>query len=140
MSKLKKVLFGTLAIGGLAAIYAVTRRKDTVSIVLKEKLTEGYIWMYTMDNEGVAEELSTDYVPAIGFNENKDAYGEHKWTFAPVSLGETLLHFSYTRPWENDENPAATATYRLRVGNDKKIHAELLDHSASFNYYAVSVK
>ena len=139
MGKFKKVLLGGLAIGGLAAVYAMTRRKDTVSIVLKENLTEGYLWSRAIETDGVVTEISTDYVPAFADSETGDSYGEHKWTFAPVAPGETMVHFSYIRPWKSDEPPAATAVYKMTVDSQRKLAVELVDCSETFHQYPLSV-
>lgn len=137
--KVKKMLFGTLAIGAAAAVCAATRQKDTVSLVLKENLTEGFLWKYTVENGSIVRECSSDYLPAFGESESGDSYGEHKWTFAPVAKGETLLHFQYTRPWETDEVPLVTATYRAVVDSDRKLQLILCDHSPNFPDYPLSV-
>ena len=139
MGKFKKILFGGLALGGLAAVYAVTRRKDTVSIVLKENLTEGYLWNSIIETDGVVKEISTDYVPAFADSETDEGYGEHKWTFAPVGAGETLVYFSYIRPWKRDEQPAATAVYKMTVDSQRKLAVELVECSESFKRYPLSV-
>lgn len=139
MKGMKKLMLGGLAVGGLAALAVATRRKDTVSIVLKENLTEGYLWMYTMEHQGIIEEYSTNYVPAFGEGEKKESFGKHKWTFAPLRAGETFVHFSYIRPWKSEEPALANAIYRFRVDEDKKITVELLEHSKSFNAYVLSV-
>lgn len=136
---LKKLLIGGLAVGGLAAVYAATRNKDAVSIVLKENLTEGYLWNYMIETDGVIKELSSDYLPTFSDSETGESYGEHKWTFAPVSAGETLVKFSYVRPWESEEEPRATATYRFTVDDNRKTTAELVEHTGSFNDYVLSV-
>lgn len=139
MSKLKKMLLGGLALGGLAAVYAVTRRKDSVSIVLKENLTEGYLWSRTTETDGVVKEISSDYVPAFADSETEESYGEHKWTFAPVAAGETLVHFSCVRPWKSDEQPVATAVYKMTVDSQRKLAVELIECSENFTRYTLSV-
>ncbi|MDD5952932.1 MAG: protease inhibitor I42 family protein [Oscillospiraceae bacterium] len=136
--KLKRLLIGGLAVGGVAAVCAATRRKDTFSIVLKENLTEGYLWNYTMDTDGIIREHSSDYVPFYGGKEDDGGAGQHKWTFAPLAKGETLLHFSYIRPWETEESPAVTATYRVIVDSDRKTTVTLVDSSPNFQEYALS--
>lgn len=139
MKKMKKLMLGSLAVGGLAALAYATRRKDTASIVLKENLTEGYLWMYTIETPGVIEEHSTNYVPAFGDSEGGENFGEHKWTFAPIGSGETQVKFSYVRPWESEESPAATAVYSFTVDAERKLSIQLKEHSQSFNDYVLSV-
>ena len=139
--KMKKLILGGMAIGGMAAAYMVARRKDTVSIVLKENLSDGFLWMYTVETPGIIEEHSVDYVPSFDDNKEEDSFGQHKWTFAPVKPGITLVKLAYTRPWENKESgePSVTATYRFTVDEDLKLTAELLDHSENFNEFILSV-
>ena len=139
--KMKKLILGGMAIGGMAAAYMVTRRRDTVSIMLKENLSDGFLWMYTVETPGIIEEHSVDYVPSFDDSKTGDDSGHHKWTFAPVQPGTTLVKLAYTRPWEDKESeaPAAAATYRFTVDEDLKLNAELLEHSDHFNDYILSV-
>ena len=137
--KMKKLILGGMALGGMAAAYMVTRRKDTVSIVLKENLAEGFLWMYTVEPQGVIEEHSVDYVPSFEDSKTGESFGQHKWTFAPVKAGEALVKLEYTRPWADKEPPTVTATYRFTVDGDMKLTAELLEHSDNFNEFILSV-
>ena len=59
---------------------------------------------------------------------------------APVKAGETVLRFSYVRPWESDEPAAATAAYRVVVDSQRKITITLLEHSPNFEEYALSAR
>lgn len=137
--KIKKLIVGGLAIGGVAAVCAATRRKDTFSIVLKENLTEGYLWNYTIETRNVIKEYSSDYLPTFAESETGEDYGEHKWTFAPVAKGETLVRFAYVRPWASEEPPMVTAVYQVTVDSERKTTVELVEHSDNFNDYALSV-
>lgn len=137
---LKKLLIGGLAVGGVAAVCAATRRKDTFSIVLKENLTEGCLWRYTIETDQVIREYSSDYLPYFGPSETGDDCGEHKWTFAPVAKGETMLRFAYVRPWASEEPPLITATYKVTVDSERKTSVELVEHSPNFLEYALSAE
>lgn len=138
--KMKKLLLGGLAIGGVAAVYAATKKKDTAAIVLKENLTEGFLWQYTVEKEGIVREYRSDYLPMFGGSDGEAESGQHKWVFAPVKAGETVLRFSYVRPWESDEPAAVTAAYRVVVDSQRKITITLLEHSPNFEEYALSAR
>ncbi len=137
--KLRKLMIGGLALGGLAAVCYATRRKDTFSIVLKENLTEGCLWRYTNEPAGVIRECASDYLHCISDRESGGDYGQHKWTFTPIARGEALLRFQYVRPWASEEPPLVTAVYRVTVDSDHKTSCELVEHSGNFNDYALSV-
>ena len=97
--------------------------------------------LVTVETPGIIEEHSVDYVPSFDDSKTGDDSGHHKWTFAPVQPGTTLVKLAYTRPWEDKESeaPAAAATYRFTVDEDLKLNAELLEHSDNFNDYILSV-
>lgn len=138
--KMKKLLIGGLAMGGLAAVYMATRRKDTFSVVLKENLTEGWMWKYSLETEGIIKEYSNDYTPCFGASESGDDYGQHKWTFAPLRTGETMLRFEYIRPWESKEGPCAYGVYKVTVDADHKALVELVESSDNYQTYALMGK
>ena len=140
MGKMKKLLIGGLAMGGIAAVYAATRRKDTFSVVLKENLTEGWMWKYSFDTEGIIKEHSNNYVPCFGSSETGDDYGQHKWDFAPLRVGETMLRFEYVRPWKSVDPPCAYGIYKVTVDSERKTLVELVESSENYSTFALMGK
>ena len=138
--KIKKLLFGGMAMGGIAAVCLATRRKDTFSIVLKEKLTEGLLWKYTIETEGIIKEHSNNYTPCFGIGGSDDDNGRHKWTFAPLRAGETLLRFQYVHPVASADGPCAYGVYKVTVDAEHKTAVELVESSENFLTYTITGK
>ena len=100
------------------AVSILNKKADTYEITLEENATTGYVWSYTMSEEGILEETSAEYTST-----NKEglmgAPSDKTWTFKALKPGTAVLTFSYARSWEGE--PISKAVYELKVTDDLQI-------------------
>jgi inhibitor of cysteine peptidase len=80
---------------------------DSLEVVLESNPTTGYSWRLVeipdcLEQEGDAE-YDSDAAPGM-----VGAGGEETWVFTAVEPGEGSLTLEYTRPWEEESDPAGT--------------------------------
>ena len=102
---------------GIAAVI-FQKKADTYEITLSENATTGYMWSYTMSEEGIVEETSAEYT-----SRDKEclvgAASDKTWTFKALKPGNVTLTFSYARSWEKEA--ISTAVYQLKVTDGLQI-------------------
>jgi inhibitor of cysteine peptidase len=84
------------------------------SLTLASNPTTGYRWELAdhLDEaivKLVASEFKAPQTTLIG------AGGQEIWTFRAAGRGETVISLKYVRPWEQDGEPAQTASYKVTV-------------------------
>jgi inhibitor of cysteine peptidase len=109
--------------------------ENQLVIELDGNRTTGYSWTYTIEPEGVAQEVSMEYrissetaaeagAPAEA-SAPAGAGGVFVFVFEGAKPGSAELRFSYARPWESGVAPVKTAVYALTVNKSGKISAVL---------------
>ena len=119
---MKKVGFLVLVAALLLAILAgCTSDTDEGSRIYKIELegnaTTGYAWTYTMDKEGIVEEIMAEYIVDESEDDMVGVGGTFVFEFHGMKEGTVTLTFEYTRLWE-DEEPEQVVTYKLRVDDE----------------------
>lgn len=95
--------------------------KNQLVIELDGNRTTGYSWTYTMEPDGIVQEVSQEYRTASGNASRAGAGGIFVFTFEGIMPGSVELCFSYLRPWESGVDPAKTKYYKLTVDEAGKI-------------------
>jgi predicted secreted protein len=95
--------------------------ENRLVIELEGNRTTGYSWSYTMEPDGIAQEISLEYRSASGAANRAGSGGVFVFTFESIKPGSTELRFSYARPWKSDVEPAKTKSYKLTVDESGKI-------------------
>lgn len=83
-------------------------------IQLEGNITTGFEWNYSVDKEGIVEEVSADYVQDRADEDIEGAGGTYIFKFSGLKEGDVILTFEYAQPWE-DVEPAQTVIYELHV-------------------------
>jgi len=83
--------------------------------------TTGYKWVYNISREGIIREVSSEFLNANNDGMTAGSPGKFVFSFKAVSEGETELHFSYLRVWEEGVPAANTVIYKAVVDNRKKL-------------------
>ncbi|MDR2658988.1 MAG: protease inhibitor I42 family protein [Spirochaetaceae bacterium] len=122
---MKKLFVLSLFICSCAELYTAPEQEQEVVIELAGNRTTGYSWTYTMEPDGIVQEISSEYRSISGTENNAGAGGFFIFVFKTVKPGVTELRFSYARPWENETAPAKTAVYVVTVDGSGKIKAVL---------------
>ena len=92
-------------------------------LVLDSSPTTGYSWNWMIDNENVVA-VSNEYVPD-NLNASQDMQlfvgggGKDHMALSGLSAGESVITFTYKRPWE--KNALYTLVYRVRVDEDLNV-------------------
>jgi predicted secreted protein len=97
--------------------------ENQLVIELEGNRTTGYSWTYTIEPEGIVEEVSLEYRDSHGTSDRAGAGGVFAFTFEGIKPGSAELFFSYVRPWESGIEPAKTKSYKLTVDDSGKITA-----------------
>lgn len=92
---------------------------ETITIELDSNPSTGYIWTYTVSEEGIVQEVSSDFVSDSDSEELAGAPGKQVFVFRGEAAGEVDLSFTYAR--EGDTEPEESASYRLTVTKDKLV-------------------
>jgi predicted secreted protein len=95
--------------------------KNQLTVELDGNRSTGYSWTYTMEPDGIVQEVSSEYRTASGTANRAGAGGVFVFTFEGINPGSAELHFSYVRPWESGVDPAKTKYYKLTVDESGKI-------------------
>ena len=80
--------------------------------------TTGYSW--TLEQEGAAFDAQSVYVAAPQSAPVSGAGGRQSFLLTPKAPGETLLRFTYSRPWEKNESDAQLSL-RVAISEDEQI-------------------
>lgn len=89
---------------------------NTASISFDANATTGFSWDYVLDEEGIVEEKSSEYVSKnhpkgmVGYG------GRQQYTFKGVREGSTTATFIYRRPWD-ESSTVHTVRVDLTVDN-----------------------
>ena len=89
---------------------------NTASISFDANATTGFSWEYVLDEEGIVEEKSSEYVNKK-LPEGMVGYGGRQlYTFKGVREGSTTATFIYRRPWD-ESSIVHTVRVDLAVDN-----------------------
>ncbi len=89
---------------------------NTASISFDANATTGFSWEYVLDEEGIVEEKSSEYV-SKNHPEGMVGYGGRQlYTFKGVREGSTTATFVYRRPWD-ESSTVHTVRVDLMVDN-----------------------
>ena len=89
---------------------------NTASISFDANATTGFSWEYVLDEEGIVEEKSSEYVNKK-HPEGMVGYGGRQlYTFKGVREGSTTATFIYRRPWD-ESSIVHTVRVDLAVDN-----------------------
>jgi predicted secreted protein len=114
--------FKSANFGGFAPKYVFSRTaSDTMmtvepgatwTIVLSSNRTTGYSWQLApLPNSASVANVGHKYEAGAGL---PGVGGVERWTFHANGPGESILKFTYARPWEKS-NPAKTLTVHVRT-------------------------
>ena len=109
------VMVMILCVGVFVGCESSNDHADKVfEIQLEGNITTGYEWNYSMDQEGIVEEVSAEYVQDPADKDIDGAGGTYIYEFSGLKEGDVTLTFEYAQPWE-DVEPAQTVVYELHV-------------------------
>lgn len=87
---------------------------ERFSFVLESNVTTGYGWeLSPYPDSAVVKLTGTEYredQPGL-----MGAGGSEIWTFEAVGKGDVGISFWYRRPWEKEEVPAKSVTFKVSV-------------------------
>lgn len=93
-------------------------------IVLKENLSTGYSWQWTVESHGGQIEIDSRFAPDDAADENgvvpPGTGGRREITLTGCEPGEVTLTCTYLRVWE-DVPPLYTLVYRVRAEADGSV-------------------
>ncbi len=115
---MKKVLLPIMIVSMLFLLFGCAAQSRTIE--LKGNVTTGYLWQYTMSEQGIVAETSNAYEDG-NIPGTTGAGGVFQFTFEGIAPGETDLYFEYIRPWEEGIEPASTVTYHIVVNQNNQI-------------------
>ena len=115
-----------------APLYELSEDNTVFTVRLEANYTTGYQWMYTFEPEGVLEMTGEDYIlneDTVGLAGAGGTYvAEFRAAAAEdgtVTAGETLVTFTYARPWETEgEVPACVLVFAVTVAEDGTLTVE----------------
>lgn len=95
--------------------------KASTTISLPANPSTGYEWVYTMDRDDVLVFSKDEYRAntVLGMPERTGEGGMQTYVFQAEGEGTVTINFSYVRPWEKSDKPAATASYTYTVDNGR---------------------
>ncbi|MBQ9539720.1 MAG: protease inhibitor I42 family protein, partial [Treponema sp.] len=97
---------------------------STASISFDANATTGFSWDYILDEEGIVEEQSNEYVSEkhpkgmVGYG------GRQNYTFKAAKAGSTTATFIYHRPWDES---STIHTVKVLIKVDKEGNIRLAD-------------
>ena len=106
---------------GCAGMQVQEQGQTMATVELEGNPTTGYTWVYTMSPEGVAREVSSEYIPDTTNAAAVGSGGKFVFVFEAVAPGEAELSFSYLRVWEENIPPLRTLTYKLIVDDKNSL-------------------
>lgn len=93
-------------------------------ISLKENLSTGYSWQWTVESAGGRVEIESRHVPDEAADESSllppGTGGRREITLIGCEPGEVTLTCTYQRAWE-DAAPLYTLVYRVRAEEDGSV-------------------
>lgn len=112
---------------------AVEYAAQITVISIEGNPTTGYEWTANVRDRNIASLVSVEYIVDDFEGEEMPVGigGTYFFTFNAVNAGETLVDFSYARPWEGEA--IETAQYRLIVREDLSIICEMVDGSSAID-------
>jgi inhibitor of cysteine peptidase len=90
-------------------------------VKLSSNPTTGYRWRYQPEQTAILEQVGEPaYRNGASPIGNMGGGGTVFFTFKANNVGQQVLTFEYSRPFEKDVNPAQTATFNLAVVANEK--------------------
>ena len=114
------LLFVAMLISGCTGMQEQKQEQKTVVIELEGNPTTGYTWVCAISPEGVAVEISKEYIPKENNENLVGSGGTFFFTFEAIAEGTAVLTFSYLRTWEEGVPAIKTETYKAVV--DSKLN------------------
>ena len=91
----------------------VLSKGRTFEIMLPSNPTTGYSWNLVIEKPKTVINKSRRNIP--NSIDRVGVGGETIWTLRTVARGDTLLTFSYQRPWEEKTEPTRVVTFSISV-------------------------
>ena len=104
----------------------------TATVELAGNATTGYSWAYTIDPEGIVQDVSDDYNQDSAPGGMTGVGGTYTFTFESVSQGEATITFTYQRVWE-DVPPIETVVYKATVDANGNLTLEKTQDTTTDN-------
>ncbi|MDO5516969.1 MAG: protease inhibitor I42 family protein [Clostridium sp.] len=98
-------------------------KKKEAEISLYGNGTTGYQWQYTIVDNTIAKEDSTDFISDTTDPEVCGAGGTYIWKFKGLKMGTTEITYRYLQPWD-ESTLDQTKTYKCTVDKDLNILIE----------------
>ena len=113
-----------LFLGLLAGCQSNTEPEEKAfKVELEGNATTGFEWTYTMDPDGIVEEIFSEYLTEETEEDMVGVGGTYIFEFRGVEQGDVTLTFRYARSWE-DVEPEQVVSYELHVDEDGNITAK----------------
>ncbi|MAI66766.1 MAG: hypothetical protein CMJ26_02675 [Phycisphaerae bacterium] len=85
----------------------------TFEIVLPSNPTTGYSWSLDVHDSSVIKNVANTFISDV--SGRVGVGGSTTWTLRAIGKGETVLMFSYQRPWEEKAPPTKVVSFTISV-------------------------
>lgn len=100
--------------------FTIGNEEKNVVVSMEANPTTGYSWSYTVSNDSVLQEVSSNYVADEHAQGMVGVGGRQYYSFSPLVAGNVRVRFVYARPWEK-QNPTTILTVSFSVATDGSI-------------------
>jgi len=96
-----------------------TTAGTTATVELPANDTTGYSWSYTMSEDGVLTEQSSEYVPDANPDGRTGVGGTQRYVFAAGDDGTVTISFVYAQSWSGGATSDNSASYTYTVNSGR---------------------